>query len=161
MFNDYLTVKQTAAQTGLEAKTILARITKGLIKAEKFGGSIWVIPTDEVERLKKEPKRGAHPLRGRKGKRRLFIDQHKGAYNSWRGMITRCTNPRANTYEGHGGRGIRVCERWLVFENFLEDMGDRPQGLTIERLDNDGNYEPGNCKWATWSEQNLNKGRRS
>lgn len=80
-------------------------------------------------------------------------------YLSWGGMIARCTNPKATGYIYYGGRGIEVCERWFKFENFLKDMGDRPEGMTLDRFpDKNGNYEPGNCRWATMEEQNLNKG---
>lgn len=78
-------------------------------------------------------------------------------YNSWANMIQRVTNPAHHRYPYYGGRGIEVCERWLKFENFWEDMGDRPEGTTLDRKDNDGNYEPGNCRWATAPEQNGNK----
>lgn len=73
-------------------------------------------------------------------------------YKTWEDMLNRCLH-----HVDYAGRGITVCERWRAFKNFLEDMGERPKGLTIERKDNDGNYEPGNCKWATYSEQNSNQ----
>lgn len=78
-------------------------------------------------------------------------------YNSWRAMKERCTNPNHEAYRNYGGRGITVCSRWLHdFEAFLQDMGQKPRGITLERKDNDGNYEPSNCKWATRKEQRSN-----
>jgi hypothetical protein len=80
-----------------------------------------------------------------------------GAYNSWISMFTRCYNPSCEEYHNYGGRGITICERWWKFENFYADMGDRPEGMEIDRFpDNDGNYEPGNCRWATKPQQMRN-----
>lgn len=80
-------------------------------------------------------------------------------YLSWQEMRRRCTNTRAPYFALYGGRGIAVCARWQSFENFLDDMGVRPEGRTLERIETDGPYEPGNCRWATPGEQNRNTRR--
>jgi hypothetical protein len=78
-------------------------------------------------------------------------------YKTWASMIQRCENLNDSSYKDYGGRGIKVCERWHKFENFLANMGNRPESLTLDRWpDNDGSYEPGNCRWATTKEQRAN-----
>jgi hypothetical protein len=72
-------------------------------------------------------------------------------------MIQRCTDPGASGYERYGGAGITVCERWLKFENFLEDMGERPEGTTLDRQENDKGYSKENCQWSTRREQARNR----
>lgn len=91
-----------------------------------------------------------------------FGERCPRTYNSWRGMIERCTDPKNSHYLIYGGRGITVCDRWLEsFENFLEDMGERPKGLTLDRINVDGNYCKDNCQWATTHEQAFNIGVKS
>jgi hypothetical protein len=78
-------------------------------------------------------------------------------YSAWNAMLSRCNNPHAKDYADYGAAGIRVSEFWHTFENFLADMGPRPTGTTIERLDGTGDYCSGNCKWATYGEQAQNR----
>lgn len=80
---------------------------------------------------------------------------------SWMAMQQRCDNRNHEQYKDYGGRGITVCARWREFANFYADMGPRPNGTTLDRIDNDSGYEPGNCRWATWEQQNAAGRRRT
>lgn len=91
-----------------------------------------------------------HGKSGAKGKR-------SRAYSSWSNMKNRCLCSTAQDFKYYGGRGIKVCERWLTFDNFLADMGEPPDGLTLDRIDPDGNYEPKNCRWASRATQSQNR----
>jgi hypothetical protein len=83
--------------------------------------------------------------------------KHRSTYECWVNMKTRCGNPNSASFARYGGRGIQVCNRWQDFDNFFADMGARPDGLTLERRDNDGAYEPKNCYWATRKAQARNR----
>jgi hypothetical protein len=82
---------------------------------------------------------------------------HSPEHRSWRSMKERCNCPTSNRYASYGGRGIRVCERWLKFSNFFEDMGERPENTSLDRIDPNGNYEPGNCRWANSIDQGRSR----
>jgi hypothetical protein len=88
---------------------------------------------------------------------------HSSTYRSWQAMINRCTNPAVPGWEYYGGRGIKVCDRWQGehgFENFISDVGLRPKGMTLDRKESNGNYEPLNCRWATAAAQDHNRRKR-
>jgi hypothetical protein len=111
-----------------------------------------------IELSKTLAQQGIHAIKHSHAKQGLTPE-----YNSWRGMIDRCTNPNADNYRYYGGRGIKVCEKWLAFDKFLVDMGERPQPkkqYSIERQNNSGNYEPDNCYWATKKTQANNRRKR-
>lgn len=81
-------------------------------------------------------------------------------YRSWECMKQRCLNKNSADYDNYMKRGIVICNRWLVFKNFLADMGERPNNTSLDRVDNNGNYEPSNCRWASPREQRMNQRRQ-
>lgn len=112
------------------------------------GNVSWLPPGTKTEETRARRKRQhGHASKG----------GHSPTYASWQTMIQRCTNPNNDNWERYGGRGITVCPSWLDFRNFLADVGQRPTGTTLDRIDNDGNYEPGNVRWAPPKVQAANK----
>lgn len=138
------------------------------IGSKKGEGVLWKCKCDcggEVDVTGKKLRNGNTKSCGCIAKE-MLIDRNKtqghGMTNSptwvtWMLMLQRCENPNHKSYGYYGGRGIKVCEQWHDFERFYADMGDRPEGMTIERNDPDAGYEPGNCRWATSEEQGNNK----
>jgi hypothetical protein len=104
--------------------------------------------------LKSERSRAAHFKHGHCDRRNGRVSR---IYTTWQGMLQRCLNPRSPGFHNYGGRGITVCERWHKFENFYADMREPPDGLTLDRKDNDKGYSPENCKWSTRLEQTHNR----
>lgn len=104
----------------------------------------------EIEGLERE--HGTIDMDSTKAER----DARTKTRTSWTMMRQRCLNPKSTGYERYGGNGITICERWASFENFLHDMGLRPEGTSLDRIDNKGNYEPTNCRWATRKQQQNN-----
>ena len=78
-------------------------------------------------------------------------------YRVWTGMRARCNNPNSNSYPNYGAKGITVCDRWDDFQTFVSDMGERPEGYTLDRIDVTKPYSPDNCRWADWHTQNCNR----
>lgn len=133
---------------GRERDVFAHNLKSGISKSCGFSHEV----TDE-QREKKKAGKGT----GKKIIDRSLRPRSDKTSISWRAMIQRCTSKNHCKYPRYGGRGITVCDRWKNFNNFLEDMGDRPQGKTLDRINNDEGYYKENCRWATPKEQRSNQ----
>lgn len=131
-----------SCECGGEKQTILSNLKNGNTKS--CGCLI-----GEAARKRPPTKHGY----GRRGK-------SPATYVTWEAMRARCNNPNSDWYHRYGGRGIKICERWNDFALFLRDMGERPNGMTLDRINPDGDYEPNNCRWATPAIQSANKAKK-
>lgn len=151
-----LSARDAATLLQLEYATFTSRVRKGVYRdaeVEKVFGRFYGFDREKLLKIKfvpdYKPQKGRDPVHGM---------SHTPTYRSWRAMRSRCEDPSRVNYPKYGGRGVRVCDRWKIFANFFEDMGVRPVGTTLDRYpNNDGNYEPGNCRWATPHEQRINQ----
>lgn len=141
---------------GCGQKTPIAQKTRsrsGHVKGQpcRYVRYHYRLTTSDIEKLKVSLTRHGH----------LANHCRTSTYNSWRAMMERCYGEYNQAFNRYGGVGILVCQRWKSFEHFLEDMGERPLGMTLDRFpDPSGNYEPANCRWATPLQQRHNRGQK-
>jgi hypothetical protein len=122
-------------------------------------GKEWEVRPGDIKRTdgKATISCGCYAAQSLGDRRRTHGMKNAPEYKIWKSMRRRCINPDRPDYRFYGAKGITVCERWDKFENFFADMGKRPDGLTLDRIDNSGNYTPENCRWATWETQFANR----
>lgn len=128
----------------------------------RIAGSLWMCRCDcgtEKAVSGSSLKLGTSPSCGCLSKERVTKHGMEGTaiYNTWAQMLARCNNPNSTSYKNYGAKGIKVCERWKDFRNFYADMGDKKEGMTIDRIDNESGYSPDNVRWSNWKTQSRNK----
>lgn len=158
---DYYSVKEAAEIVGLSYMALHQRIHRGSVQVNRVGERVILIHRDVVEQLK-QPKCKKKKSKPKKRKGKKAPKEKHPLKSRYLQMIRRCYNPNYHSYHRYGGRGIKVCDRWLnSFEDYVKDLGMPPTPQhTVDRYPNpDGNYEPGNVRWATRKEQASNKGR--